>query len=101
MSARMCAATGDLSWQKRYDSFTGPLDDAINEVERLAPELKNLQGKSQTNDANQRLVDMETQGFDLVRKGDKVKAWAILTGNEYETQKKIYAEGMQAHECRP
>jgi signal transduction histidine kinase/DNA-binding response OmpR family regulator len=95
MSARMAAATGDLTWEKRYLTFATPLDEAIQEAKRIAPELNELEGAAATDQANLRLVDMETKAFDLVRSGEKAKAWELLAGNEYEAQKRIYADGLK------
>src|SRR5215212_300030 len=74
MSARMAAATGNLEWEKRYRSFEGSLDEAIGSVIKLAPYVNETQGANQTNDANQRLVQMENQSFKLVKSGAQPEA---------------------------
>ena len=90
MSARMAVATGDPQWEARYRKFESPLDNAINEIAQLAPS----QIATQTKTANFRLVEMEDQAFTLVRAGKASEAHAILFSEEYETQKRIYAQGM-------
>ncbi|HEV8608127.1 MAG TPA: hypothetical protein VGQ99_22520, partial [Tepidisphaeraceae bacterium] len=95
MSARMAAATGDLKWEERYRAFEGPLDEAIGGMIRLVPQLKEVEGAKQTNEANLRLVEMENKAFELTKQGAREQAASLLAGAQYEEQKKIYAEGMQ------
>ena len=95
MSSRMAAATGDLSWEKRYRQFEPQLDAAIKEAIQLAPESYGAEAAAQTDAANIALVDMENQTFDLVRAGRLEKAQAALFSDEYQKQKRIYAEGME------
>ncbi len=100
MSARMAAATGELSWEERYKANEQPLDQAIKEVlSVLPPEAANSSAKA-TDEANAKLVDMETRAFEAVRSGDKTAANNLLFGADYENQKKIYAAGMSALTAR-
>jgi signal transduction histidine kinase len=94
MSARMAAATGDLAWEKRYRSFESSLDQAIGQVMQLAPDLSEVEGAAQTNEANQRLVEMENRAFELVKSSAQPEAAALLMSPEYQKQKQIYADGM-------
>jgi PAS domain S-box-containing protein len=94
MSARMAASTGDLGWERRYRKFEPELDSAIKEAISLAPNPQTLQAAAKTDEANIRLVVMENRAFDLVRKRRSSEAIAVLAGQAYETQKKIYANGM-------
>ena len=90
MSTRMAAATGDPQWEQRYRVFEPQLDEAIKEIMRLTPS----QMVAETEAANIKLVEMENRAFTMVRDGHLEKAHAILSSEEYETQKKIYASGM-------
>ncbi|HXJ80090.1 MAG TPA: response regulator, partial [Candidatus Methylomirabilis sp.] len=108
MSARMAAATLDSRWEDRYRRHESQLDEAIKESSRLDPEIM---GKfvAQTDVANRKLVEMENEAFDLVRKDQSASsalldlvrqknqsaASAILLSPEYERQKQIYADGMR------
>ena len=94
MSARMAAATGDLRWEKRYREFEPKLDAAIKKAMILAPEAYRCEAAARTDAANSKLVTMENQAFDLVRQGRADEARALLSSDEYEMQKLIYAEGM-------
>ena len=94
MFARMAAATGDLRWEKRYRSFEPKLDAAIKEAMILAPEAYRGEAAARTDAANSKLVTMENQAFNLVRQGRADEARVLLSSDEYEMQKLIYAEGM-------
>ncbi len=95
MSARMAAATGDLSWEERYRQFEPALDAAIKEAIHLAPEVYHSEAAAQTDEANLRLVEMENRAFELVRQDELDAATQLLFSAEYEKQKEVYADGMQ------
>lgn len=96
MSARMAATTGDLDWEKRYRSFELKLDRAISEAIKLTPNIIQKEFTQQTDAANQALIAMENQAFDLIRKGQKQNAEKVLFSKAYEEQKQIYAKGMKS-----
>ena len=48
-----------------------------------------------TESANLKLIALEEKSFELVRAGRQVEAGELLFGTEYQSQKKIYAEGMK------
>lgn len=93
MSARMNAATGDTSWEARYQRYEPQLDGAIQEAKALAPPSYVSSAAVQTDKANVALVEMEHHSFDLVRAGDMSGASALLASPQYEQQKQLYAEG--------
>lgn len=94
MSARMAAQTGDLNWEERYHRFEPKLDEAIKEAKTLASEAYSGEAAAQTDAANIALIEAENRAFDLVRQGHLEEAQAVLFGNEYARQKRIYAQGM-------
>lgn len=94
MSARMNAATGNTIWEQRYRQFEPQLDIAIQESIKLAPKAYKNEDAKKIDAANQRLVAMEYQSFDLVNKNQKETAQQLLFSREYETQKQIYADGV-------
>src|ERR1051325_5514685 len=94
MSARMAAATGDLSWEQRYRHFEPQLDAAVKEAIQLTSESGSAEAAAQTDSANFKLVEMENQSFSFVRARRIEDAKTVLFSEAYETQKKIYAEGM-------
>ncbi len=98
MSARMAAATGDAKWEERYHAYEPRLDRAIKDLIALSPETFNTQVGRDTDAANQKLVEMETRSFDLVRSGDRLGAQRELFSGEYEAQKAVYARGMEQAE---
>ena len=95
MSARMAAATGDLSWEQRYRRFEPQLTAAIDEAIDEAPDAFRGDTAAETGAANSKLVDWENQAFALVRENRLEEARALLLGDEYKTQKRIYADGME------
>jgi signal transduction histidine kinase/DNA-binding response OmpR family regulator len=94
MSARMTAATGDLSWETRYHQSEPKLDAAIKETMALSSGDSAFAGSAQTDAANAKLVAMENQAFALIRSGRAEDARAVLFGQAYEAQKALYASGM-------
>ncbi len=96
MSARMAAFTGGLQWENRYRRFEPQLDIAIKEAMRLAPEARGDRAAAETNAANVKLVEMENHAFSLIRQGRADEAKAVLFSDEYESQKQVYAKGMDA-----
>ena len=62
MSARMAAATLDLSWEDRYRQYDPQLDEAIKESSRLDPEIMG-EFVAQTDLANRKLVRDGEQGL--------------------------------------
>ncbi|MEA5549685.1 ATP-binding protein [Anabaena cylindrica UHCC 0172] len=94
MSARMNAATGNTFWENRYREFEPQLDFAIKEAIKLAPETYKDTNAQRVDVANQKLVAMEYQSFDLVNNNQKQAAQQLLSSREYEIQKRIYADGV-------
>lgn len=94
MSARMNAATGNFTWEQRYRQFEPQLDFIIKESIKLAPEAFKNEDAKKIDAANQNLVLMEYQSFNLVRNNQKDAAQLLLSSREYKIQKRIYAEGV-------
>lgn len=94
MSARMGASTGDTRWENRYNTYVPKLDQAINTILDAVPVAEQTDPK-QTDEANKRLVALETQAFEMVNKGQAKQALGLLLSPEYEQQKKIYNDGIQ------
>ena len=94
MSARVAAATGDSSWEKRYRLAEPELDAAIKEAMALVSEAAVVEAVSQTDAANAKHEDMENRAFSLVRQNNREAASALLNSQEYEEQKRICSDGM-------
>jgi two-component system, sensor histidine kinase and response regulator len=94
MSARMAAATGERQWEERYLQFEPELDAAIAEARELAAGIGGPGMTELTYEANQRLVDLEKQAFDLVRQRQLEGAQAVLLSPEYEREKERYSRGV-------
>jgi PAS domain S-box-containing protein len=91
----MAAATGDIGWEERYRRHEAELDQAIKEAVSLTGRTEDRDRASATDQANLRLVEMENRAFNLVRQGRRYDALALLSSPEYETQKVVYAQGIQ------
>ncbi len=94
MSARMAAATGEPQWEERYRRYEPELDAVIKQAAALAPKAYADVVTAQTDAANVKLVEMENRAFGLVRQGRLEEARSVLSSDEYDTQKQIYADGM-------
>lgn len=95
MSARMAAASGDLSYEKRYDQFDPQLMRAIEAVRAILPQAEIAAFVKETDDANLALVKMERQAFAWAHQGKRQEAMVLLASAEYMRLKKVYADGMQ------
>ena len=94
MSARMNAATGKIIWEERYRKFEPQLDLAIKEFIKLAPKVYENEDGKKVGAANQRLVAIEYQSFELVKNNQKEIAKLLLSNSEYENQKQIFADAV-------
>jgi CHASE3 domain sensor protein len=94
-SARLAAATGDRSYERRYNQAAPKLDAVIAETLQLVHSPQAEAAIATTSDANQALIKLETRSFALGRSGRRRDASALLTSSEYATQKKIYAQGSE------
>ncbi|MDO8310804.1 MAG: hypothetical protein Q7T25_02570, partial [Sideroxyarcus sp.] len=65
MSARMAAATGDFSYEKRYDEFDPQLTAYINDLRADLSQAEIARFLDETDEANLALVKMERQAFAL------------------------------------
>jgi signal transduction histidine kinase len=92
MSARMAAATGDARWEARYREFEPELGRVIDEARALVSDLTTT---AQTDTANDALVALEEQAFELVRERRLAEAQALLTGEDYARHKTVYAAGIE------
>jgi methyl-accepting chemotaxis protein len=94
-SAARYAHTGDPAWQQRYDDAVADLEEALAVAERLGG-AGALQPLDDVAAANQSLIDLETQAFELAAAGDHAAATATLEG-EYARQKALYKTGLDRY----
>jgi len=93
MSARMYASTSDDKWEIRYNKIVPQLDDTIRQIIAQTPDTYNVNAKK-TDVANLKLIELETKSFELVQQGKSADAMQLLSGQEYESLKQVYAEGI-------
>lgn len=94
MSARLYATTGNPRWKKRYEDSEPQLTSTIEQLIGLAPDLLRESQGEETREANEALVAMETESFELAESGRHQEAIDLLLSREYERQKLIYDAGM-------
>jgi methyl-accepting chemotaxis protein len=92
-SARLATSTGDQRWEKRYLEFVPKLDEVLAKTAKILP-LIDTSKITNTDEANAKLIAMETKAFELTKQGKLAEAKALLLSPEYEQQKSIYAQGI-------
>ncbi|NRB42910.1 MAG: hypothetical protein HRU20_31310 [Pseudomonadales bacterium] len=95
-SANLAAYTGNEYWFKRYQIYEPKLEDALNEVVRLLPDVFDGQSFIKTQQANNVLLGMERKAFRWIEEGDLLRAQALLASADYQKQKQVYARGMDS-----
>jgi len=95
MSARMASATGDFSYEKRYDQYDPVLTKEIEALRTMLSQQGMEQFVRETNEANVALVKIERQAFALAHQSRGREATALLASDEYSGLKNIYAGGMR------
>lgn len=92
-SARLAAASGNRTYERRYERLAPQLDRLIKNTVALVGTREAAAAIEQTDAANRALVAMEQRSFRLDREGRLAEATALLTGPDYLRQKQIYAAG--------
>jgi diguanylate cyclase (GGDEF)-like protein len=95
MSARLAAATGDHSYQVRYEAAVPELDAVLRDAVRFV-DADARQAIEQTHGANAALVELERTSFELLADGDRAEAYAVLTSPRYAQLKSEYTAGLTA-----
>ncbi len=93
MSARMFAATGAAEWKTRYDANVPVMDAAIAAVLALAPSSIAERFKNETSAANDKLIALEAQAFELGAAKNLTGAAAVLDGADYKANKDLLTSG--------
>ena len=96
MSARLAAATGDMSYVQRYREAAPKLDVVIADAFSLVHDAAGRAAVSQTYGANRALVALEENSFKLLAAGEREAAYDLLTGTRYVELKAAYTTGMHA-----
>src|SRR5688572_21367827 len=78
MSARMSAATRDPIYQERYNANIDLQDSLIAETIALVPDDEVVSAVKSTEDANQKLGEMEVRSFELTNEGKHEEALSLL-----------------------
>ena len=94
MSARLAATTGDTSYVQRHRSAVPELDRALADAVSDVPDAAASDAVDGTDDANQALIALEEQAFDLLAAGDRQGAYAAVSGPDYALLKAEYRTEM-------
>jgi methyl-accepting chemotaxis protein PixJ len=94
MSASMLVSTGQPQWEKRYQSNVVVFEQVAAEFFKNIP-ASDKETYQQFDAASNQLLAMEDQAFKLVKEQKLTAAAAILFGEKYGQQKKIYAGKVQ------
>jgi hypothetical protein len=65
MSAKMAASSGEVAYEQRYNDHVEELDRLIKETVGMSTDPAVRAAAQSTDEANRRLVDMETRSFEL------------------------------------
>jgi HPt (histidine-containing phosphotransfer) domain-containing protein len=95
MSARMSAAAKDPAYETRYNEHVDELDKLIQSTISTSTDADVIAAVKTTDQANVRLVAMETKSFELDKEGRHAEALALLESPGYRTDKATYALGMR------
>ena len=93
-SARLNAYTSDPRWESRYREIEPVLEAAIAEARTLSSALANDIGLTLVNDAYTALIAMEHQSFELLARGRRAEAIALLSSPQYDALKRRFSEGI-------
>ena len=94
MSAKLAAASGDLSYVERYRQTVPELNAVIERALAVLPDAAAREAVRNTNQANQALIALEEQGFALLAAGGRTGAYAMVTSERYSSLKADYRAGM-------
>ncbi|MBL8766894.1 MAG: response regulator [Planctomycetes bacterium] len=101
MSARLCAATCDMQWERRYRVAEADLTHVLEESDATLTRVlgdgavdarAELAKLSATNDA---LIALENECFDLARVGQREAAIERVLSPHYDSLKAEYAAGVE------
>jgi signal transduction histidine kinase len=95
MSARMAAGAHDTTYEERYNAHVDELDQLIRATIALVPDAEVAAAVGATDEANRRLVAMETRSFELNKDGRHEEALKLLESVPYRADKAVYAGGME------
>jgi PAS domain S-box-containing protein len=94
MAARMAAVTGDQRWEERYQHVATIWADALHKAQELGPMVSHVDLMSVAA-AAKRIGGIERQAFALVQQGHAEAAHDVLSGQEYEAQRRLVVQGIQ------
>ncbi len=83
-----------LKWEKKYHINAAQYVDAEKKVKALLPKKYQEKSIDKSQEASKKLFKLEKKAFELLRKGQKEKAHAIIFSDSYDTNKELLEEGL-------
>jgi methyl-accepting chemotaxis protein PixJ len=93
MSAKMLVTTGDFQWEARYKKMNPKNDALFKRIKELLPPDLWKQYEANGNASGLRLLNMENKALALMHQGKQKEAAAVLFGEDYNNDKKIFSDG--------
>jgi methyl-accepting chemotaxis protein PixJ len=93
MSAKMLVTTGDFQWETRYKKMIPKNDVLFKQIKELLPPDLWKQYEANGNASGLRLLNMENKALALMHQGKQKEAAAVLFGEDYSKDKKIFSDG--------
>ena len=94
-STRLAALSGEAQYIERYERTVSELDALIEETFSLVDGEETKAALQGTNDANQALIDLETQAFKLIDQQQRDAAYALVASPDYRRYKQTYRDGVE------
>ncbi len=98
-AARLSAVTGEPKWEQRYLENIEPLKETLARLKVIAARTtdskNNKAAVELTEQANNKLMEMEAKVFALVSEQKLEEAQKIINSEEYHINKENYAKGTQ------
>jgi signal transduction histidine kinase/ActR/RegA family two-component response regulator len=95
-AAQLYAERGEARWIAGYDEGLAELNAAIEGLAKMAPGPEAARLGRLLSASNAALAEMETAAFAEAEQGRLRQAQAIIFSQDYETQKKAYADALDA-----
>lgn len=94
-STRLAFYSGEAQYIERYERTVSELDALIEETFSLGDSEVAKAALQGTNDANQALIELETQAFKLIDQQQGDAAYALVVSPDYLRHKETYRGGVE------
>ncbi|MCA1742817.1 MAG: GGDEF domain-containing protein [Desulfovibrionales bacterium] len=92
MSALVSATSGDLNWEKTYQEIEPRLQEVLHKIPELLPSTEVKEIVQEINGHLEVIKEIEKEAFRLVSRGEKDKAYMLLSGWEYTKNRMDFSD---------